>query len=183
MDDGLYGPDGRSVHVGECGRNYQAGLCVVARIRPGVAGRVRRDNVEVLCRSEGMGKEQHWNSTGDTTMKFMVNGQEVTPEEFRSRHRNQGKLKQMLETRTPPGGHEPYWGVGHESISSGVPSSQAQEHHDWCQSEGLTGVEVQKDGTVKTSSPENRRKYLAARGLADAGSAGSDARALKKKTG
>jgi len=116
-------------------------------------------------------------------MKFMVNGEEVSQKEFQERHRKQGKLKQMFDTNTAPGGHEPYWGVGHESIASGVPSSQAQEHHEWCQSEGLTGVEVQTNGTVKTSSPENRRKYLAARGLADAGSAGSDARALKKKTG
>lgn len=116
-------------------------------------------------------------------MKFIVNGKEVTQEAFQARHAGQGKLKDMLETRTAPGGHEPYWGVGHESMASGVPSSQAQEHHEWCQNEGLTGVEVQKDGTVKTSSPENRRKYLAARGLADAGSAGSDARALKKKPG
>jgi len=116
-------------------------------------------------------------------MKYTINGEQVSQEQFQNRHKKTGNMERMLETQTAPGGHEPYWGVGHNSISSGVPSSQAKEHHDWCVSRGLTGIEVQKDGTVNTASPENRRKYLAARGLGDAGSAGSDARALKKKAG
>ena len=118
---------------------------------------------------------------GDSTIKYTVNGVEVTEAEFRQRHAGNGKLALVLETKQCPGGHVPYWGVGHASISSGVMSSQAKEHHDWCQSQGLKGVEVKPDGSVVTSSPGNRLQYLAARNMEDAGSAGSDARALKKK--
>lgn len=116
-------------------------------------------------------------------MKYKINGEEVTHAEFLARNRQQGKLQAVIDTKTAPGGHEPYWGLGHNSIGSGVPSSQAQEHHDWCKSEGLVGIDVQKDGTVTTASPGNRLKYLKARGLADAGSAGSDNKALKPKAG
>jgi len=128
-----------------------------------------------------MVQEQHRHSTGNTSMKYRINGQEVSQKEFTSRHNKTGKLQAIFDTKTAPGGHEPYWGTGHNSISAGVPSGQAQEHHDWCVSQGLTGVEVLKDGSVNSASPENHRKYLKARGLADAGSAGSDARALKKR--
>jgi hypothetical protein len=115
-------------------------------------------------------------------MKYRVNGQEVTPEEFRNRHQGSGHIAGILATRTAPGGHEPYWGGGHESISAGVPSSQAQERHDFLKSQGMTGYEILKDGTLKTSSPQNHAKCLKALGLADAGGAGSDARALKQSS-
>ena len=113
-------------------------------------------------------------------MKYMINGLEVTQEAFQERHRNSGRLDGILKSRQAPGGHEPYWGTGHESISAGVPSSQAQERHDFLKSRGMTGYEILADGTLKTGSPQNHRKCLEVLGLADAGSAGSDARALKK---
>jgi hypothetical protein len=116
-------------------------------------------------------------------MKYTINGKKVTREEFAARHEGNGKLEAILETRQFPGGHEPYWGTGHESVSCSVPAGQAKEHHEWCQSQGLVDYSIDANGDVKHGSPEGRKKYLKARGMADAGGAGSDARASTIKRG
>lgn len=116
-------------------------------------------------------------------MKYRINGIDVSQKEFAERHKDSGKLEAIFETHTAPGGHEPYWGTGHDSISASVPSSQAKERHDYLTKAGCTGFEISKDGELTTSSPENHKKVLAAMGMADAGSAGSDARASTIKRG
>lgn len=83
------------------------------------------------------------------------------------------RLNGIFESRRAPGGHAPYWGTGHESFSASVPANSAREHAGWIKSQGLSGVEVRPDGVVVTSSPRDREKYLKARGLVDASSAGS----------
>lgn len=115
-----------------------------------------------------------------------VNGVRLTVSELaawrrKNSHANHARFIRMVESRKAPGGHAPYWGVGHESLSCAVPASQAKEHHDWCRDQGLSGVEVKSDGTVVTSSPMNKDKYLQARGLIDANTAGSDTKCLRDK--
>jgi hypothetical protein len=113
---------------------------------------------------------------------YRKNGQQVTREQWLGSHRRRkANMAGIIEARRPPGGHEPYWGCGHESMASGVPAEQAKEHHDWCQSQGLVGVEVKKDGNVVTNSPGGRQAYLAARGLIDAGTAGADSKCMRDK--
>lgn len=107
-----------------------------------------------------------------------ISGKRLTVRELREwREKNAPKhranFRLIAETRTPPGGHQPYWGTGHISESAGVPSSMAAEHAQWVQKQGIAGVEVRPDGTVATSSPGAREQYLKARGLQDFGSAGS----------
>ena len=104
---------------------------------------------------------------------YRRNGVEMTREELLNRSVLHGGIQEICDSRKPPGGHECYWGTGHESVSGGVPAIQAKEHHEWMQKMGLSGVEVLADGTIKTSSPGARAAYLKARGLVDAGTAGS----------
>jgi len=109
-------------------------------------------------------------------MKFSykINNQEVTQEEFEEHSKSSSKLKDMLSAprRAAPGGHEKYWGTGHESLAMGVPPVQAKEHHDLCVEAGLVGVEIRKDGCPEFSSPGNRAQYMKHFGYADQGQAG-----------
>lgn len=116
-------------------------------------------------------------------MIYRIEGEEVTREEFIAHTKGRGNIEQICESQQAPGGHEPYWGTGHESISCSIPQGQAAEHQKWCEGKGLVDFSIEKDGTVKHGSPEGRKKYLKARGMADAGSAGSDARASTIKRG
>lgn len=116
-----------------------------------------------------------------------VNGKRLTVgelKEWRKRNasKNKARFQAIVETKTAPGGHQPYWGgTGHESLSCAVPAAQAKEHHDWCKTEGLTGVEVKPDGTVVTNSPESKDKYLKARGFVDTNTAGADTKCMRDK--
>tara|TARA_R110000824_G_scaffold13979_3_gene60107 strand:- start:7045 stop:7398 length:354 start_codon:yes stop_codon:yes gene_type:complete len=116
-------------------------------------------------------------------MIYRIEDKIVTREEFVARKLNKGKIEEVIESRTAPGGHEPYWGTGHDSVSCSVPEGQAGEHQKWCEDKGLVDFSIAKDGTVSHGSPRGRDTYLAARGMADAGSAGSDARASVIKRG
>lgn len=108
-------------------------------------------------------------------MNYEVNGEKLTAEEYQKRYasRNRLRLKEMLESRTPPGGHEPYWGTGFRSIAAGVHPAKAREHQEWCRREGLTGVEVKPDGSIEYNSPGARLSHVHARGMEDIGTAGS----------
>lgn len=115
-----------------------------------------------------------------------INGKRLTIGELREWRKknastNKARFQSMVASRTPPGGHEKYWGTGHESLSCAVPAAQAKEHHEWCQKEGLAGIEVKPDGTVVTNSPQSKDKYLKARGLIDANTAGSDTKCMRDK--
>lgn len=121
-----------------------------------------------------MGMDNKDNEPSHVTIdgKRLTNGELRKWRESReSIHRE--KLKGIFESRRAPGGHAPYWGTGHESLSASVPASSAREHASWVKSQGISGVEVRPDGVVVTSSPRDREKYLKARGLVDASSAGS----------
>lgn len=104
-------------------------------------------------------------------MKYQINGETVTAEEMAARTaervRLHGGISQICEDGQAPGGHACYWGTGHVSLASGVPAHQASELQDWVNQEGLAGVEVQPDGSVKTNSPGNRKAFLDARGLVE----------------
>jgi beta-galactosidase/beta-glucuronidase len=95
----------------------------------------------------------------------------------RNAERYEINIEQMLEQHRAPGGHEPYWGAGHESLSAGIPASQAREHYEWCRSQGLTGIQIndERDGmaTVSGSSPGNWKKYLDAKGMVATGKTGA----------
>jgi hypothetical protein len=108
----------------------------------------------------------------------IVDGKRLTNAELRKWRESRAdlhreKLSGIFESRRAPGGHAPYWGTGHESLSASVPANSAREHADWIKAQGISGVEVRPDGVVVTSSPRDREKYLKARGLVDASSAGS----------
>ena len=104
-------------------------------------------------------------------MKYDVNGQSVSHEEFlkhtQRRVRLHGGIAGILEDGHAPGGHAPYWGTGHNSFGAGVPPHQAEEYRVWLKEQGLSGVTVNGDGSVDVASPENWRKLLAARNLAE----------------
>lgn len=95
----------------------------------------------------------------------------------RNAAQNQSRLEDMLAAKKAPGGHECYWGAGHESLSAGIPASQAQEHYEWMQKEGIVGVSINntKDGmaTVSGSSPGNWKAYLEAKGMVATGKTGA----------
>ena len=95
----------------------------------------------------------------------------------RNAAQNESNLQDMFRARKAPGGHEPYWGAGHESLSAGIPASQAQEHYEWMRKEGIVGVSINdtKDGmaTVSGSSPGNWKKYLDAKGMVATGKTGA----------
>lgn len=109
--------------------------------------------------------------------RVTINGRVVTQEEYDAwaakMVRRHGGMDEILRSRKAPGGHQPYWGTGHISEAAGVPAAMAAEHADWIRSQGLPGVEVLPDGNIKASSPENYKRYLDARGIGDAGTAGS----------
>jgi len=104
-------------------------------------------------------------------MRYEVNGRLVSQEEFKAhskrRVRLHGGIKGMLTDGKAPGGHAPYWGTGHNSFGAGVPPHQAGEYQQWLKEQGLSGVTVNGDGSVDVASPENWRKLLAARNLAE----------------
>ena len=91
--------------------------------------------------------------------------------------KDKAKLDDMLRAKKAPGGHEAYWGAGHESLSAGIPASQAQEHYEWCREQGLTGIQINnaQDGmaTVSGSSPGNWKQYLDAKGMVATGKTGA----------
>ncbi len=97
-------------------------------------------------------------------MKYIVHGKEISQEEFL---RGADGIKNIIADRKTPGGHETYWGTGHESLSSGVMPHQASEHAAWCRDKGLVGVEIRRDGAAEFNSPGSKTKYLNARGLVD----------------
>jgi len=91
--------------------------------------------------------------------------------------KDKATLDDMLKARKAPGGHECYWGSGHESLSAGIPVSQAKEHADWIREQGLSGITVNdtKDGlaSVSGASPGNWKKYLDAKGMIATGRTGA----------
>lgn len=109
---------------------------------------------------------------------YVLNGKTVSKKEFDAssvrRKRLHGGLEEILESGKAPGGHEPYWGgEGHTTISGGVPSHQAKEHAEFLQQRGVTGCDVNEDGSVTANSPGAWKKYLAETGKEDHGTAGS----------
>lgn len=112
----------------------------------------------------------------------IVNGEKLEGaalDEWRRKNaaRNSATLADMLKSRKAPGGHEPYWGAGHESLSAGIPASQAKEHQEWIRQEGITGIQIndERDGmaTVSGASPGNWKKYLDAKGMVATGKTGA----------
>ncbi len=110
----------------------------------------------------------------DEPSNLRLNGRTLTVREkreyeARNAERFRDNFADIVKHRKAPGGHEPYWGAGHDSLSGGIPVSQAREHAEWIRSAGLTGIQVNdtKDGmaTVSGSSPSNWKKYLEARGM------------------
>ncbi len=95
----------------------------------------------------------------------------------RTAAQDESNLQDMLRARKAPGGHAPYWGAGHESLSAGIPVSQAKEHADWIRDQGLSGISVNdtKDGlaSVSGASPGNWQKYLEAKGMVATGRTGA----------
>lgn len=117
-------------------------------------------------------------------MKYVINGETVTAEQFLSHNREgkQGLLKNMLDTNTAPGGQEPYWSSGgFDSVASGVPKGQVEEHRAWIKKKGLAGVEIDNEGTAITASPGNKNAYLDARGIGDNSKFGTSSVALGKR--
>lgn len=126
-------------------------------------------------------------SDGDKPSGFRLNGKMLTVDEYekwKESKRSQHKLNidQMLSDKRAPLGHMPFWGGrGHTSLAAAVPAAQAAQHAEFCRKEGLTGVEVQRDGTIVTNSPQSREKYLKARGFADHSTSGSDTRIARDR--
>lgn len=83
-----------------------------------------------------------------------------------------GGIESILASRKAPGGHEPYWGVGHEGIALAVPKSQIEERNELNRQYGVTGVEHCLDdqgrSVVKYSSPRAKAKYEALHGYGNA---------------
>lgn len=124
---------------------------------------------------------------GDKPSGFRLNGVMLTNDEREAwsksnREKHDRQLSEMFQSRVAPRGHMPHWGGGgHTSLAAAVPAAQAAEHAEFCRKEGLTGVEVQRDGTIVTNSPTSREKYLKARGFADHSTAGSDTRIARDR--
>ena len=108
-------------------------------------------------------------------MKYVVNGVPVPREGFLIHRKNEKKvmMAEVLESRTPPGGHEPYWKAGFESLSSGVPQGQAKERQEQLEKAGITGCRMRKDGIVEINSPGSADKLQKHLGLVSQNTAGT----------
>ena len=123
---------------------------------------------------------------------LIIKGKKATEEERKKFARRGGGIQGIIDARQAPGGHAPYNATGHTSLSAAVHPSQAKAHAAWIKEQGLVGVEVEPDGSIKTFSAANKEQYLKARGLADMSNAGagefkgqtqaSAARGKKKRT-
>jgi hypothetical protein len=112
-------------------------------------------------------------------IRFYENGQEVTKAEFL---RGKPSLDTILTT---PDGRkaiarslqqDPNRRLGHESEACSVAGIE-KDHTRWIKEQGLTGVEVLTNGNIRFSGSEREKdKYLAARGLQDHTTAGTDTR-------
>jgi hypothetical protein len=98
-------------------------------------------------------------------MKFMVNGQEVSEEEFRKRETLHGGIAEMLKSRKAPGGHQPAcW--PQKSRSLGVYPDQAKEAYDESVRIGVP-TEFDSEGHAIFRDQEHRRSYCKATGFMD----------------
>jgi len=104
---------------------------------------------------------------------LIIRGEKAT-EADRMAYASRGRgIQGVIDGRQAPGGHAPYNATGHTSMAAAVSPAQAKEHAQWIQEQGLVGVEVQPDGSIKTFSEANKQDYLKARGLADMSNAGA----------
>jgi len=93
-----------------------------------------------------------------------MNGAKVSKEQFdkqtERRVRLHGGINTIVGSNRAPGGHEPYWGTGHESFGLGVPPHQSQEYQEYLEKQGFTGFTITGEGSLITHSPENKRKIM-----------------------
>lgn len=101
-------------------------------------------------------------------IKYILNGQEVTKEEF-SKGSNDDFLKAAPMTAKTYSQHDPLLSDG-----LGCMKSQVKDLRDVIRKHNIQGVQVKNDGQLEITSRRGRKELLAVRGLVDSDAGYSD---------
>ena len=94
-------------------------------------------------------------------IKYMLNGQEVTKEEF-SKGANDDFLKSVPMVPKTYSQHDPL-----KSDGLGCMKSQVKDLRDVIRKHNIQGVQVKESGQLEITSRRGRKELLAVRGLVD----------------